>query len=96
MAPNVAQSWNPITGIAPIPDSTAVNAAVKKEEADVPGLGGVAAIGDFFSRLSEPNTWLRVAEVLIGGVLIIVSLRAMFPGAASAAGDAVKVGAVAA
>jgi hypothetical protein len=37
-------------------------------------LSGVNAIGDFFNKLSEANTWLRIAEGLLGGILIAVSL----------------------
>jgi hypothetical protein len=36
--------------------------------------GGLAAIGDFFSKLGQANTWLRVAEVLLGAGIIIVAL----------------------
>jgi hypothetical protein len=102
MAPNAAASWNPITGIVPVPgvtDNPTFVAANKKATSVVPGLGGIAAVGDFFSRLSEPNTWLRIAEVAVGGLLIYVSLKAMFPGtvgaAAHSAGTVAKVAAVA-
>lgn len=37
-------------------------------------LSGLAAIGDFFSKLGQANTWLRVAEVLLGAGIIIVAL----------------------
>ena len=43
----------------------------------IPNLGGVAAIGDFFNRLTQPNTWIRVGEVLAGLVLILVGLNAL-------------------
>jgi hypothetical protein len=42
--------------------------------AGVPGAGGLAAIGDFFARLTQGATWLRVAEVVLGAGLIIVAL----------------------
>ncbi len=35
---------------------------------------GLATIGDFFSKLGQASTWLRVAEVLLGLGLIVVSL----------------------
>lgn len=38
-------------------------------------LKGLAAIGDFFARLSNGNTWLRVAEVAAGVILLAVSLN---------------------
>lgn len=38
-------------------------------------LNGVAAIGDFFSRLADPHTWLRVAEVLVGAAFLVIGLN---------------------
>lgn len=35
---------------------------------------GLAQIGDFFSRLAQANTWLRVAETILGIGLILVGL----------------------
>jgi len=40
-------------------------------------LSGINAVGDFFNKLSQPNTWIRVAEFTAGGVLLIVGLHAM-------------------
>lgn len=40
-------------------------------------LTGLAAIGDFFSRLTEADTWIRVGKVLAGGVLLIIGLAHM-------------------
>lgn len=40
-------------------------------------LTGLASIGDFFSRLSQAHTWERVAEVLLGVILIAVGLAHM-------------------
>lgn len=37
-------------------------------------LSGLAAIGDFFGRLTEGNTWIRIGEALLGIVLIAVGL----------------------
>jgi len=37
-------------------------------------LSGLAAIGDFFSRLTQPATWIRIAEVALGLVLIAVGI----------------------
>jgi hypothetical protein len=39
-----------------------------------PALSGLAAIGDFFSRLTQANTWLRVAEGALGIILIAIGL----------------------
>jgi hypothetical protein len=35
---------------------------------------GINAVGDFFNRLSEGNTWLRIAEATLGIVLIAIAL----------------------
>ncbi len=35
---------------------------------------GLAQIGDFFARLSDASTWLRVGEALLGIVLIAVGV----------------------
>lgn len=43
-------------------------------------LSGLAAIGDFFSRLTQASTWIRVAEVLLGAGLIIVGLAKLASG----------------
>jgi hypothetical protein len=51
-------------------------------------LAGVAAIGDFFNRLTEGNTWLRVGEVAAGLLLLYLGLSAAFRG--TAAGNAVQ------
>lgn len=39
-------------------------------------LSGVNAIGDFFNRLTQPNTWLRVGEVVAGLLLVYIGLNA--------------------
>ena len=51
-----------------------------------PQLGGLSAIGDFFSKLGQANTWIRVAEVLLGLGLIIVGMAKL--GSGTAAGKA--------
>lgn len=49
-------------------------AAAKGAENAYAKLSPLAAVGDFLSRLTSANTWLRVAEVLLGTALIIVAL----------------------
>lgn len=51
-------------------------------------LGGLSAIGDFFNRLTEANTWLRVGEVVAGLLLLYIGLNAAMRG--TAAGNAVQ------
>jgi hypothetical protein len=40
-------------------------------------LSGVAAIGDFFQRLGQASTWIRVGEVLLGLILLGVGIARM-------------------
>lgn len=35
---------------------------------------GIAAIGDFFNRLTQANTWVRVGETVLGILLIVSGL----------------------
>jgi hypothetical protein len=43
-------------------------------------LGGINAIGDFFNRLTQANTWVRVGEVLAGVMLVYLGLSATMRG----------------
>jgi|ERR1041385_6763078 len=43
-------------------------------------LGGINAIGDFFNRLTQPNTWIRVGEVVAGLLLVYLGLSATMRG----------------
>lgn len=38
---------------------------------------GIQQIGDFFSKLGNSNTWIRVGKVVIGAALIIVGISHM-------------------
>lgn len=49
----------------------------KPQAPSVPSLTGVAAIGDFFSRLGNANTWIRAVKVIAGGALIIIGVSHM-------------------
>lgn len=40
-------------------------------------LSGIAAIGDFFNRLTQAQTWIRVGEVAAGGLLLYLGLKAV-------------------
>ena len=52
-------------------------------------LTGLNAIGDFFNKLGEANTWIRVGEVLLGVVLIAVGV-ARITGAQNVISQVVK------
>src|SRR5215469_3061835 len=43
-------------------------------------LTGINAIGDFFTRLEDPHTWIRVGEFLAGGLLLYIGLNALTRG----------------
>jgi len=45
-------------------------------------LTGLAAIGDFFQRLTQASTWVRIAEGLLGLGLVIVGLAHLASGTA--------------
>lgn len=66
-------------------------------------LSGINAIGDFFQRLTQSATWVRVAEVVVGGLVLYVGLKGLTSGtpvgnavksAKSGAGKAIKTGAL--
>jgi hypothetical protein len=58
--------------------AAAANAQSTETEGQVPNpLTGVDAIGAFFNSLGEASTWIRVAKVLVGGVLLLVGLAHM-------------------
>ena len=63
---------------------------------NVPLPSGLAAIGDFFSKLGQASTWIRVAEVLLGLGLLIVGVARLASGtpignAAASAGKAAAI-----
>lgn len=69
----------------------------KRVVGNVPGgssaegaLSGVDAIGDFFSRLSEANTWIRVGEFAAGTLLLYVGLKGLFPAQVASVSGKVK------
>jgi hypothetical protein len=52
-------------------------------------LSGLNAIGAFFNNLGNANTWIRVAKVVVGGLLLVVGL-VHITGAGGAAADAAR------
>ena len=57
---------------------------------------GLDAIGDFFNKLGQAGTWIRVAEVLLGLGLLIVGISKLASGtpignAAATAGKAAAI-----
>jgi hypothetical protein len=68
------------------PDSNLANPA--NDIGAAANLAGVGAIGDFFNRITEPNTWLRVGEVVVGLLILYIGLKATT--AQTPVGNAVK------
>lgn len=69
----------------------AAGAPYVKDIPNIPNpLSGLAAIGDFFSRLTQANTWMRVLEIGVGVILVAVALNKLL---GNPAGKAVDVAA---
>jgi hypothetical protein len=49
-------------------------AATKIDSAVGNPLAWLSNIGQFFTALTQPNLWLRVSKVLLGGVLVVAGL----------------------
>jgi hypothetical protein len=60
------------------PDSNLANPA--NDIGAAANLAGVGAIGDFFNRLTQGNTWLRVGEVVVGLLILYIGLNAVARG----------------
>lgn len=45
-----------------------------KVASHIPGLPALAGIADFLGRLTQANTWIRIAEALLGVGLLIVAV----------------------
>lgn len=50
------------------------NALSQEATGSATGLAGLSSIGDFFGRLTEGATWIRVLEMLLGVGLVMVGL----------------------
>lgn len=62
------------------PLSAANNALNNAASQAVPG---IADVGDFAHRLTESSTWIRVGEVLLGGILVYAGVRALSHGSST-------------
>lgn len=67
---------------------TDISGGASAGSAAAPGLG---QIGQFFSDLTSANTWIRVAKVVAGGMLLIIGLAHMTGVSGAAANAARKV-----
>lgn len=55
--------------------STSTSALVPAQNAAFPGTGTLSNVEHFFGALTDRNTWIRVAEIIIGAMLINVGLQ---------------------
>ena len=62
---------------------TGASNEVKQQVGTLISIPGVKSIGDFFGRLAEGNTWIRVAEAVLGLGLVIVGLAKLASGTAA-------------
>jgi hypothetical protein len=71
---SAAASANPPSGLSAIIDITggAVGAATNATIGNP--LAGIAAVGDFFQRLTQGSTWLRIGEVFLGLLFLAVGI----------------------
>lgn len=85
---NEVASGGAAAGQFAVASGAAVNSAVTSTPLD-----WLSTIGQFFSRLGEANTWLRIGEFLLGAALIVVGtahLMTNTPMGRAAAGVAKK------
>jgi hypothetical protein len=75
-------------GASEAPPGTNAIGTAEGAASGVANLGGLAAIGDFFNRLTQGNTWLRVGEVVVGVLILYIGLKATT--AQTPVGNAVK------
>ena len=64
----------------------AANAVQNETGVSLPGL---SQIGSFFGALTQGSTWIRVAKVVVGGLLLVIGLVHM-TGVSGAAADAAR------
>lgn len=59
------------------PIQAGANAVSAAGQAAAGAVSAASAVPDFLGRLSNPHTWLRVAEVAVGVILLAVGLNAL-------------------
>jgi hypothetical protein len=79
-----------ISKTTPAPEAAVNKVATNAADAVGGQTGALEDIGNFFHELSEASVWERVGEVLVGGILLIVGLRAMTQGSSVAGTQARK------
>jgi len=85
-----ASGWTGFSTQAEAKAFAAGNPASKIKQDVSSGLTGINAVGDFFHRITEPETWTRVGEVALGGILLYAGLRALTQGSGTVGSGARK------
>jgi hypothetical protein len=79
-----------IEGTVPAPLKD-VNQAVTSVGADaLSTTSALGEVGDFFHRITEGQTWVRVGEVALGGILLYAGIRALASGSPAVGSGARK------
>jgi hypothetical protein len=54
--------------------ASSATAEATSTEVSAPSIPGLAQVGDFFGALTQSATWIRVAKVIVGGLLLVIGL----------------------
>jgi hypothetical protein len=78
-----------------LPDDQQPTPLLKAAAEAVPGVkqaedavSAVKSIGEFLGKLTDPRLWIRVVEVILGGVLVLMGLKSFTGGAVDPLGAA--------
>jgi hypothetical protein len=79
------------TALAKLPIAPSVGSQAGNQAAATANATGLGTVGGFLSALSSSNTWVRVAKVAIGGIILIVGIAKLSGMNSSVAAKAIKV-----
>ena len=73
-------------------DVPVIGDKIANTQADIQGVydavtGGFGAVGDFVGKLTDPHTWYRAAQILLGAIFLFIGTMMLFRG--SSAGQAI-------
>lgn len=70
-----AAKFNGALGLSPNPIQAVIQGATGNTTASGVGQNPLTAVGQFFSTLGQRATWVRIAKVAIGAIMIITGLN---------------------
>lgn len=79
----LADSHAGVSGPKAVNSSNPLIAAGDALKNAVPGAAAAESVGSFLTRLTEPQTWTRVGEVALGGILVYAGVRALTQGSST-------------